>query len=151
MCVAAQTDKTSIDISRGFSTIFGNVWSATVSAWLQAEAKILSIKSTCRSQVRSFKGPVRIDRCGLRNIRQTVSENAYDLSAYARKNHEIKAGAMGHMPCSRLSRSSPVSSEPTSASRGRTWSTTQMSIARRTFAGDVSSAGPSMQSKTLFT
>jgi hypothetical protein len=48
--------------------------------------------------------------CGLRNIPQTVRENAHDLSAYARKNHEGKAGAMGHVPCSRSSRSSPVSS-----------------------------------------
>ena len=45
MCVAAQTDETSIDISRGLSTTFGSVWSAAVSAWLQAEAKSLLIKS----------------------------------------------------------------------------------------------------------
>jgi len=43
---------------------------------------------------------------GLRNLPQTVRENAHDLSAYARKNHDSKAGAMGHMPCSRSSRSS---------------------------------------------
>jgi hypothetical protein len=33
--------------------------------------------------------------CGLRNIPQTVRENAHDLSAYVRKNHESKTGAMG--------------------------------------------------------
>jgi hypothetical protein len=47
---------------------------------------------------------------GLRNLPQTVRENAHDLSAYARKNHESKAAAMGHMPCSRSWRFSSVSS-----------------------------------------